>query len=343
MKITKEKFDEYKGKDIFEYTLENGKNLKVKILNFGGIIRKIEYCGRNRVLGFDNIKDYIEGGAYFGAIIGRVAGRISNGRITIDNKVYELDKNEGSTCLHGGFNGFSFQYWEAIEKVETENYVSIKFKFISRDMECGFPGNLITYVVYSLDKNDRLIIEYFAKTDKTTIVTFTNHSYFNLNNSLSKSILNHKLKIAADNYIRIDPDSIPIEIASTINTIFDFKEKKRIGEIMDLSHPEIRSYDGYNHPFILKDTEKSQIELYSEDSKVKLNIDTTEPTVILYCGNMINKDMFTSEGIPTFKYQGVCLETQWYPDALNHEFLEDNILEKDSEYYSKTIYKFEKL
>lgn len=342
MKIQKSIFGEFNNQVIYEYILDNEKNLQVKVLTFGGTIRELRFYGKNRVLGFDNLKDYIDLSPHFGALIGRVAGRISNGKICIDGKVYELDKNEGTTCLHGGRAGFSHRIWELENEEITDDLVSITLKYISKDMECGFPGQVTVYAKYTVNKDDTLIIEYFASTTKSTPITLTNHSYFNLNDSLEQDILDHFLKIDADNFIKLNHNNIPVRIEKVDDSPFDFRRGKKIKEDMDLSHKDLKYQEGYDHPFILNRSSDKQIELKSFDSGISLTMETTEPVVILYCSNKLNEGLVLSGGEKSFKYQGVCLETQWYPDALNQDFIPSNLLIPGEEYYSKTVYRFKK-
>lgn len=340
MKIEKKPFGQYKDREVIEYSLDNGNDLEIKILNLGGTIREINYKGKNRVLGFDNIEGYINGSGYLGALVGRVAGRISNGKIKINNKVYQLDQNEGTNCIHGGKDGFTFQIWDLEEKIVNEDSISIVLKYISKDMECGFPGELTVIAKYTLSKDNSLTIEYFGETTEDTIITLTNHSYFNLNDNLSISILDHVLKIEADNYIKLDENNIPVKISKVDNTPFDFRKSKEIKRDMDLNHKDLKSPEGYDHPFILNKDNKEEITLYSKDSGVLLNIETTEPVVVLYCSNKLDENIPLTHGHKSFKYQGVCLETQWYPDAINQDFLPNNILKSNEKYYSKTKYTF---
>ncbi|MCF6462855.1 aldose epimerase family protein [Clostridium sp. Cult1] len=340
MKISKKIFGIYKDQNIIEYTLSNEKNFNIKLLNYGGIIREINYKDKNRVLGFDNIDSYVNSTGYLGALVGRVAGRISNGKIYINNKPYDLDKNEGSTCLHGGRKGLSFQLWELEEEKITKDSASITLKHISPDMEGGFPGELMVYAKYTIDKEDSLIIEYFAETNKSTPITLTNHSYFNLNDDLNENILDHILRIDGEEYIKLDEKNIPLKISKVDGTPFDFRHGKAIREDMDLTSEDLKITGGYDHPFILNRHNDYPIELYSEKSGVRLIIETTEPVVILYTSNGIDEDLLLSGGEKTFKYQGVCLETQWFPDALNQKYMPKNILHPNERYYSKTKYSF---
>lgn len=340
MKILENLFGFYNDKEIIEYTLENGKNFHVKILSLGGTIREINYKGKNRVLGFNKIDEYINSRTYFGALIGRVAGRISNGEIRINSEKYYLDQNEGTTCLHGGKEGFSFKICELENKEITDESVSITLKYISPDLECGFPGEVKVLSKYTVYNNDSISIEYFATTTKDTPITLTNHSYFNLNEDLNQNILNHKLKIDADSYIKLGEKNIPVGIEKVDNTPFDFRQEKTIKSDMDLSYMDLIYTEGYDHPFILNKSSGNQIILSNKISRVSLSIETTEPVVILYCSNRLGEDFLLSNGEKTFKYQGVCLETQWHPDAINQDFLPDNILKPGGKYYSKTIYGF---
>lgn len=340
MYLEKRLFEIYKGREIIEYHLKNNNHMEVKILNLGATIREIIYQGSNRVLGFDHIENYLNQGTYMGALVGRVAGRISGGKFIIEDKVYELDQNEGTTCLHGGNQGLSFQIWELEREIVTEDSVGVVLRYISSDLECGFPGRLDILVQYILGEDDSLTIEYFAETDKDTIITLTNHSYFNLNN-LNEDILNHELMMDANEYIRLNEMSLPIGVADVENTPFDFRDGKKILKDMDLSHSELIHSKGYDHPFVLNKNNNTPITLSSRKSGVKLSIETSEPVVILYCSNKLKEDLHLSNGTKTFQYQGLCLETQWYPDAINQVFLPINVLKSHEQYYSRTRYKFE--
>ena len=340
MYLEKRLFEVYKGREIIEYCLKNNNHMEVKILNLGATIREIIYQGSNRVLGFDHIESYLDQGTYMGALVGRVAGRISGGKFIIKDKVYELDKNEGTTCLHGGNQGVSFQIWKLEKEIITEDSVGIVLRYISRDLECGFPGNMDILVRYILGEDDSLTIEYFAETDKDTIITLTNHSYFNLND-LNEDILNHELMLDANEYIRLNEINLPIGLADVENTPFDFRDGKTILKDMDLSHRELIRSEGYDHPFVLNRNNDIPIILSSKKSGIKLSIETSEPVVILYCSNKLKEDLPLSDGAKTFQYQGVCLETQWYPDAINQDFLPKNLLKSGEKYYSRTRYNFD--
>ncbi|MDY0236436.1 MAG: aldose epimerase family protein [Gudongella sp.] len=340
MNIEEVSFGIYNNQEIKEYTLDNGNYLSLKILTLGAIIKEVKFKGKNRVLGFNNVEDYINSRFYFGALVGRVAGRISNGEFHIGEKSFKLDQNEGKTCLHGGKEGFTFKVWELEDSVVSEEFASVTLKYISQDLDSGFPGVFTVYVKYTISKDNSFKIEYSGFSSKDTPVTLTNHSYFNLNNDLSNDILDHYLKIDADEYIRLDKNNIPIEISRVEESPFDFRKSKIIKRDMDLNHEELKVTKGYDHPFVLNDGSANQVELFCKESGIKLNLFTTEPVVVVYCSNNLGGGYTLIEGEETFKYQGVCLETQWYPDALNQEFLPNNVLDQGKEYYSKTKFKF---
>lgn len=340
MKIKETSFGIINNQVIEEFTLDNGNNLSLKILTLGATIKEINFNGKNRVLGFNNIEDYINSRFHFGAIVGRVSGRISKGEIQLGGKDYKLDQNEGTTCLHGGKEGFAFKIWKLENKEITNKFASITLKYISPDLEGGFPGEFTAFVKYTILKDDSFEIIYSGCTSKDTPVTLTNHSYFNLSGDLSNDILNHYLRINANRYIKLDQNYIPTGIGEVEGSPFDFRLGKAIKVDMDLKHNDLKYTEGYDHPFILNNANTNQVELYCKETGVRLRLFTTEPVVILYCSNKLSEGYLLSEGMETFKYQGVCLETQWYPDALNQDFLPDNILEPGNKYYSKTRFEF---
>lgn len=340
MEIKEALFGVYNNQEIKEYTLDNGNNLSLSILTLGATIKEVNFNGKNRVLGFDNVEDYIDSRFYFGALVGRVSGRISKSEFKIDEKSYRLDQNEGTTCLHGGKEGFSFKVWQIHDSIVSDESTSLTLKYISPDLDCGFPGEFTACVKYTVYKDNSFEIEYGGVTSKDTPVTLTNHSYFNLNNDLSKDILDHNLRIDADKYIELDHNNIPIGISNVEGSPFDFRMGKTIRKDMNLDYDELKSTKGYDHPFILNNQNTNQVEVICKESGVKLNLFTTEPVIIIYCSNNLSNGYTLAEGKETFKYQGICLETQWYPDAINQDFLPDNILKTGEEYYSKTRFAF---
>lgn len=308
--------------NIESYRLINNKGMSVEFLNLGGIIREINFKGKNRVLKYDRVEDYIDDPHHLGALVGPVAGRISNGSFRIGKKIYNLLKNDKNNSLHGGSGSLTRRLWD-VQQVSSNKAL---LSYFAKDKEGGYPGNREFFVTYSLEDNNELIIEYIVKTDKDTIITLTNHSYFNFNDKFEEDILNHKLYINADRYISLDKENIPKSIKSVENTPFDFRKKKLIGRDLDLSNEDLKYTNGYDHPYILN--QGTELSALLQANEVSLEIYTDQPSLVLYTGNGLEKRL------------GICLETQWYPDAINKEFLEKNILLAGEEYYAKTKYAF---
>ncbi|MGL4980593.1 MAG: aldose epimerase family protein, partial [Fusobacteriaceae bacterium] len=226
MKISKKEFGKLQNKIIFEYTLENSVGMKVKILNYGGIIRELwvenmEGEFQNVVLGFDTFEKYLENVSYLGASIGRVAGRIAGGKFTLNGEIFKLDKNNGENCLHGGKFGFHNRIWSISENLEKDS-AQIILELLSPHGEGGFPGNLSVKMVYELNEKNEFTIRYLADSDRITFANFTNHTYFNFNKDLS-SIFNHNLKISADAFCQLEENMIPTgKLISVEGSSFDF-------------------------------------------------------------------------------------------------------------------------
>ncbi len=324
------------------YNLKNNKGVRIDITNFGGKIINI-YVPDNKGnlmninLGYDNLPDTVSGDLYLGALIGRYANRIAKGRFELDKETYILKTNGGAHALHGGEIGYNAVIWKARQ----ENNKLI-LSHTDKDGTEGYPGTVKVQVVYELNDDNELIIAYQAETDKATPVNFTNHAYFNLNGTDSISlILNHLLKINADNYTPIDNTSIPTgEIVTVENTPFDFRKYKSIGKDIDADHPQIKNGKGYDHNFVLNganDELKFAAEAISPVTGISLKVFTTEPGMQFYTGNFINIDEFGKKYVP---HSGFCLETQHFPDSPNKAEFPNTILPPGEIFKSKTIYRF---
>jgi aldose 1-epimerase len=326
------------GDSVFLYTLKSERTT-VKITNFGGIVTKIITPDKNGkmgniALGFDNLDQYLAGHPNFGALIGRFGNRIAKGSFELDGEIYTLAKNNGNNTLHGGTIGFDDVLWGA-EIIDNGYGGALQLKYLSKDMEEGYPGNLHVTVEYELIDND-LEITYRATTDKATTVNLTNHSYFNL--AGEGTILNHTLKLFASSYTPVDDELIPTgEIAPVDGTPFDFRNAKAIGQ--DIAKTE----GGYDHNLVLdRDSDDLQrfATLVDSTSGRVLSCFTTEPGVQFYTGNFLDGSI-SSNGISYEKNSGLCLETQHYPDSPNQANFPNTILRPGEEYYTKTMYRFE--
>lgn len=341
MEITKSSYGSVDRKEVFLYTLSNESGFKVEISNYGGIITSI-YCKDkhgyidNIVLGYDNLNGYLIESPYFGAIVGRCANRIAEGTFTLDGKTYKLNQNERTNHLHGGFKGFDKVIWEA-ETYQDDTTASLKLKHTSPDGTEGYPGNLETSVVYTLTKDNRIQIEYTAKTDKPTPVNLSQHSYFNLAGTSGRTILDHFLTIDADSYVVVNENFIPTgEVKDVTGTPMDFRETEKIGGRI------YKVPGGYDHTYVLNN--KSQYariaELYEEQSGRFMELYTTEPGVQFYAGNFLDGHLYGEQGLVYQKYAGLCLETQHFPDSPNHPNFPNTILRPGETYKQFTVYRF---
>ena len=321
---------------IKEYKLINKNGVSVMILSYGGIISEINTPNKNGdveniVLNHESNKEYLNDSFFMGAVIGRYANRIAKSTFKLDENIFHLDKNEGENHLHGGHNGFHKKHWELIEYDKKQKFVILSIN--SLDLESGYPGNLNCNVKYSLNDQNEFKIEFFAKSDKDTIFNPTSHSYFNLNPT-KKSILEHKLKINSDNYIPINYECLPNgSIESVINTPFDFTRFKKIDEEINNDYEQLKIGKGYDHCFVLNKNSSKAAELSSEASGRKLIISTNQPGIQFYSGNHLS-GFFN-------KNQGLCLETQHFPDSPNNDSFPTTKLIANKEYYSETIYFFD--
>lgn len=342
MKRTVAKWGVLDGKEIYECTMTHNDGSSISVLNYGGIITNIVVPDKkgsmdNVVLGFNNLESYMTQSPYFGALCGRVAGRIGGASFTIDQKEYLLAKNNGENHLHGGLVGFDKKVFD-IE--EFENGISLAY--FSQDGEEGYPGNLALTVNYTFTKKHKLMIEYQARTDKETPINLTNHSYFNLSGDFSIQSTNQLLTIDSDAIIELDSELIPTgQLIDVSNSPFDFRESKAIGRDISVDNDQLHIGGGYDHPFILNKNKEDEIILSDPISGRRLTISTNQPCVVFYSGNFINPGAKLTDGIETFKRQGVCLETHGYPNAVNEANFPNGTLKPGNQYYNVTTYKFD--
>ena len=334
MTIDKEYFGRTAGAEVYRYSLYDDRGHHVDIITYGGAITSLWAPDRSGVfgdivLGFGSLEDYTSNPRYFGALIGRHANRIAQGRFTLDGVEYQLPQNNGANHLHGGFRGFDKRIWTA-----KEGDGVLHLSYFSKDGEEGYPGNVEAFVDYRLSNNE-LRLEYRATTDRDTIVNLTNHSYFNLKGD--GTILDHELILNADHFTPVSGDLIPTgEIASVAGTSMDFRKAKAIGS-------EIRSISGYDHNFCLNDwdgTLRSAARLYEPVSGRVLEILTTQPGIQFYSGNFLDGSFIGKNGVAYVKYAGLCLEPQHFPDAPNHPKFPSTVLKAGEEYRQTSVYRF---
>jgi aldose 1-epimerase len=332
------------GTPVELYVLRNANGMTAKIMTYGAILTELDVPDKNGklgdvVLGFDDLKGYLAGHPYFGAIVGRVANRIAKGKFTLDGKEYKLATNNGPNALHGGLKGFDKVVWKA-EPRNLGDSLSVQLTYRSPDGEEGYPGNLTAVVTYTLTDKNELKIDYKATTDKATPVNLSNHTYFNLAGPGSGDILDHELMLAADTYTPVDDTLIPTgEIKPVKGTPLDFTKPETIGARIDQLKGEPR---GYDHNFVLNSGGKSlALTAHVVEPKTGrvMEMYTTEPGVQFYTGNFLDGSIKGRGGVYK-KHQGFCLEAQHFPDSVNHDNFPPVILRPGKTYTQTTVYKF---
>lgn len=330
------------GIEVKAYTISNSNNLSMTVLNYGGIVQSLWVPDKegnmgNVVLGFGNLEGYLQdSNPYFGALIGRYANRIANGKFTIGDKEYKLTVNNGPNTLHSGEQGFHNNFWT----VEPLSNSSLLLKYTSADGQEGFPGKLTVEVIYILTDNNEWIIDYSARTDKATPVSLTQHTYFNLNAfQNADDILNHEVYFNATHYTPVNEHLIPTgEIATVKNTPFDFTEPKVLSAVIG------RLEGGYDHNLILQQgraVDKPVAVIKDASSGRKLTMYTTEPAVQFFTGGVLNGSLTNTYHQRSYpQFAGFCVEAQHYPNSPNQSNFPNVILRPGETYFQKTIYQF---
>ncbi len=328
------------GTPVELYTLRNQNGLLARVANYGTIITELHVPDRSGatadvVLGFDNLDQYLAGHPYFGCTVGRVANRIAKGRFSLDGADYALAVNNGPNHLHGGLKGIDKVVWEATPQPGA----SVKFSYSSPDGEEGYPGKLAVAVVMTLSDANELRIDYSAVTDRPTPVNLTNHSYFNLGGA--GDVLEHELMLAADDFTPTDSTLIPTgEIRPVRDTPWDFTQPRTIGSrISQLGTEE----PGYDTNYVLNGGGQGlalAARVYEPRSGRLLELHTTQPGVQLYTANYLDGSLTGKGGTVYRRHTAFCLETQHFPDSVNHPSFPSTILRPGQIYRQTTVHKF---
>jgi len=343
MKISCEHFGFLPDKrEALLFTLENENGIKIDITNYGGTIVSLSVPDKNGtqadvVLGMSGWNGWIENPYYFNCIVGRTCNRIGGAKFTVDGEEFKVSANHEGISLHGGFKGFHQKLWEA-ESFNEGSKAGITLSYLSKDGEEGFPGNLEVKAIYTLNNKNEISVEFFAVTDKATPVNLTNHAYFNLGGEGSGKIYAHELMICSDKITVTDSNSIPTgKFSSVAGTPFDFTKPRTIGERIE------QLYKGYDDNFVLRN-QTGELALaasvYDPESGRELEVFTTEPGVQLYTSNWFDGSLNGKCGKPHTIHTAFCLETQHYPDSMNHPEFPNIILRPGEQFYSKTVWKF---
>lgn len=321
------------GDNVLQYTLQNSRGAELNVINFGATITSLKIPSKEGktdvVLGFDTIEDYIASQElpappYFGAVIGRYAGRIKNGRFSIGDKEYQLNINNNSNTLHGGISGFDRVLWQVTNQSEN----AITFKYVSADGEESFPGELDVEVTYKLTEENEVITEYKAKATEDTIINLTQHTYFNLDGP-EGSVSDLELVLNTDTLLEIDNENIPTgKIIEASAKGYDFSQGGK-------------PVFGIDDSYIVKDNTSPAAVLKSKKSGLKLSVYSDQPSVHIYVGGNLFGKLKGKGGIDYHTTSGICFESQNYPDAPNQPDFPDAVLKKGDAYTQKTIWKFE--
>ena len=326
------------------YTFQNKNGMVMEVSDFGATLYALFVPDKRGnlvdvVLGYDTPEEYMgPSGTGFGATIGRNGNRIANGRFCFNGKTYSLDQNNHGNNLHSGLNYYHYRMWDVKEISEN----SITFFLHSPDGDQGFPGEFNVEVTYTLREDNAVQIDYFGVPEEDTIVNMTNHSYFNLNGHASGDILEHDLWVDADAFTITDQNLIPTgEIVPVEGTAMDFRQKKAVGKDIDEDYEPLVFAGGYDHNWCLNNHGAYQkvIELSSEVSGLSMEVYTDLPGVQIYTGNFLVKEIGKQEVVYEHR-QGICFETQIYPDAINHENFPSPICKAGEVYKTRTTYLF---
>ena len=338
------------GVTVYRYVLGNKKGVEAVVISYGAALNSLKIPDRDGkvadvVLAYDDIGGYEHDKAYFGATIGRYGNRIAGGQFVLDGTTFHIPKNDGLNTLHGGTTGFNKRIWVGVDRSRADAEV-LELSYTSPDGEEGFPGTLKVTVTYTLpaDKNE-LRIDYSATTDKDTVLNFTNHSYFNLSGVPSQEILDHQLMLRAQEFTPVNSALITTgELRPVVGTPFDFTKATAIGSRINQDDEQLKFGRGYDHNWVLEGKGKAGLQLaaqvFEPTSGRVLEVLTTEPGIQLYTGNFLDGTVRGKGGQFYARRTAFCLETQHFPDSVNHPNFPSTELKAGQIYQSTTIFRF---
>lgn len=336
------------GETVEAFTLSNDNGITVRVASLGAMIDQVNVPDRNGnienvVVALPNLAAYESSGS-FNRTIGRFANRISGGKLVLDGNEFTLPTNDRNITMHGGPAAFGRKNWHG-EILPTDKGNGVAFSIVSLDGESGFPGTMNVTVTYSLDNNNALRIDYFAVTDKTTVINLTNHTYFNLAGNAKRDVYDHTIQVWADEYTPADERSVPTgEILNVEGTPFDLRHATRIGDEIASSHPQMVNAKGYDHNFVLsmqmREVPVLAIRLIDPENGRQMDTLTTEPGVQIYTANNFNSTQMSANGTTLRQSYGIALETQHFPDSPNVAEFPTTTLRPGEEFHSSTVFKF---
>ncbi len=320
------------GFEVEKITAANDAGMELGFLTVGCAIESIlmpnkDGATENIVLHYDDVQTYLENPDYFGSVVGRTAGRISEGKFTLNGVIYELERNDQEFNLHGEQSGLHARNWKP-ELIEEENRVGVQFSLTSKDGEGGYPGNVAFKVSYVIDNENTLHLTYEAKTDKPTVINMTNHSYFNLSGNLNKQVFDHKLRIDAQQFVPIQENGCPVGLLAGVDgTAFDFRTEKSVGQDIGANETQILRGGGFDHPFVLENHDTPQIKLTHPATGRFIEVWTDQDAVVVYTANHLD-------------HKAICLETQNIPDHVNKRGFPFKAVTPEAPYLAHTKFKF---
>ena len=333
------------GKATALYTLTNANGMEVCITNFGGRLVSVMVPDKDGkmtdvILGFDNIQDYMTLPSDFGASIGRYANRIAGGTFELDGQTVVLNQNDGENCLHGGAEGWQYQVYDA-ELIDPQ---TLQLTMNDPDGHMGFPGNVTAVVTYKLTDDNAIDITYSGTADKPTVLSMTNHAYFNLSGNHGVEGTDMVLYVNADTFTPADAKLIPTgEMRPVEGTPFDFRTPKAIGQDINQDDEQLILGNGYDHNWVLNtagDVTKLAVSVYSPETGILLEEYTDQPGVQVYTGNFLTGMVAGKHGVKYPKRASVCIETQLYPNSPNMPQWPSATLRPGETYTHRCIYKF---
>lgn len=333
------------GEEVYLYTLENKNGMSAEIITYGGIVRSLKVKDKNGadtdvVLGRDTLEDYFENDGYIGAFIGRHANRIKGASFVLNGEKFEVGRNEGKNSLHGGICGFDKKVWDATPLDEEEPKLILSG--ISPDGEEGFPGEVKLSVTYTLTNDNALKIEYYGISDKDTVLNLTNHSYFNLNGYDSGKIDNQRIKINSSFYTPNDEECMPTgEVRRVEGTAFDFRKIKEFGGAINSEDEQVKLFGGIDHNYAISGRGlREAAYAVGDKTGIGMSVYTNQGGMQLYTANGLPEGIYKN-GSKCGVHTAFCLETQCFPNSMEHSHFPGAILKKGEEYNHITIYKFD--
>ncbi|MBI4326614.1 MAG: galactose mutarotase [Chloroflexi bacterium] len=346
-KTSKEPFGNApEGTPVDLYTLRNSKGMEARICNYGGIVVSLKAPDRHGqfgdvVLGHDTLAEYIKDSPYFGCLVGRYGNRIAKGKFTLAGKEYTLATNNFPNHLHGGLKGFDKVVWQA-QALPSDLGPALELRYVSKDGEEGYPGNLSVTATYVLTEDNALRLDYTATTDKATVANLTHHSYFNL--AGKGDILGHVVTMPADRFTPVDRTLIPTgELKPVAGTPFDFRTPTAIGARIGQENEQLKFGGGYDHNWVFDKRLGDltlQARVFEPTSGREMEVWSTEPGLQFYSGNFLDG---TIKGKVGWVYQfrnGFCMEPQHYPDSPNQPGFPSTVLKPGETYKNTILYKF---